>query len=120
MVNSSPHDSARRTIEAVLTQIDEAIERLDLRAATSTLHEFVAATNTQVSTIRPWKLLDDPEHEEDLAAILGELLATCQLLGQYLEPFLPQAAHRIQDACTPETISVGTKPAAIFPRLAGQ
>jgi methionyl-tRNA synthetase len=74
--------------------IDDALRAFDFRAATTSLWEVVAEANRFVAETRPWELAAD----DRLADVLATLLATCRLVAQELEPFLPAASARIATA----------------------
>jgi methionyl-tRNA synthetase len=102
--------------------IDEALERLDTRAATGRFVEVVRATNGYVSRRRPWELVGDGDvdRREELVSILGEVVHTCRWLVDELEPFLPAASTRLRATlrASLEAGADGDVARAIFPRLA--
>jgi methionyl-tRNA synthetase len=97
------HDELRALAGALPAAIDAALERFDLRAATAALWELVGAANRHVATARPWELAARERAGEATAsapldAELGLLLDVCEVLGRELQPFLPEAAGRVQAA----------------------
>jgi methionyl-tRNA synthetase len=103
-----PHgiDKAREQndlVQALPSEIDAALGRFDLRAAAEALWRAGAEANRYVSATRPWELAraesaGDGEAGERLDAVLATLDATCRTIGRELQPFLPQASARIEQA----------------------
>lgn len=74
-------------------RIEDALERFDVRAAAVALLELAHAANRHVSATRPWQLPPD-----ELGPALAPVVAVCRVLAHELEPFLPGAGTRIEDA----------------------
>ena len=77
----------------VTAAIDEALAVADYRAAADALWEVVTEANRFVSASRPWEA--DGERR---AGIVGLLLDACTRIAHELQPFLPDAAARIEAA----------------------
>lgn len=77
----------------VPARVDEALERFDVRAGALALLELAQAANRHVTATRPWQLPPD-----ELGAALAPVVAVCRVLGRELEPFLPGAGRRIEEA----------------------
>jgi methionyl-tRNA synthetase len=90
-------------IAAVGERITAALDRFDFRAATDALWKVVIEANRFISATRPWEL-GKVEGEENAAATerldaaLAVLLHACRALADQLQPFLPDAAARIERA----------------------
>jgi methionyl-tRNA synthetase len=98
-----------------------ALARFDFRAATAGVWAIVEAANRYVEVTEPWHLAraeraGDSFAGERLDAVLGALVAACQVLAGEIWPFLPDLAARIAAACDD---SAGALPAPrpIFPRI---
>jgi methionyl-tRNA synthetase len=98
-----------------------ALARFDFRAAAAAVWAIVEAANRYVEVTEPWHLAraeraGDPLAGERLDAVLGALVAACQVLAGEIWPFLPDLAARIAAACDD---SAGALPAPrpIFPRI---
>ena len=99
---------------SVAAAIDRALDRFDLQAATDQIVRLVDDANATIQQTRPWELARLDNHHERLHPVLGDLLARCRTIGVHLQPFLPQAADRIQQQCAPPEL---TSPRPVFPRL---
>jgi methionyl-tRNA synthetase len=101
-----PRDEADPLLAAVAQAADtiaSALERFDFRAAVDSLRHVVTEANRFVSATRPWDLAK-AEREGDAAAtnhldgVLVVLLDACRAIARDLQPFLPGAAVRIEQA----------------------
>jgi methionyl-tRNA synthetase len=118
-----PKDAADllAAIEQAPGAVRAALARFDFRAATAGVWAIVEAANRYVEVTEPWHLAraeraGDPGAKERLDAVLGALVAACQVLAAEIWPFLPDLAVRIAAACDD---SAGALPAPrpIFPRI---
>jgi methionyl-tRNA synthetase len=100
---ASDGGSLRGAWETTLPAYRSQLEGCLLHAALSTLWEFVGAANRLVDAEKPWELakaikLGGPDGETAglrLAAVLGDLVEACRLIGLAGAPFLPATAPRI-------------------------
>jgi methionyl-tRNA synthetase len=79
--------------------IDAALATCDLRRGAEALADAVQSANRFVSETRPWELAKAErggEAEERLDAVLGTLWHALEVITTELEPFLPDAAARIE------------------------
>jgi methionyl-tRNA synthetase len=118
---TAPPDDAGVLIASIAearNAIDEALDRVDFRAAAETLWRSVEEANRFVSTTRPWELAKlDSGHgtvTARLDAVLGVLLAACREITRELHPFLPDAAARIENALEQGDLELGR---ALFPKV---
>ena len=118
-----PADAAglRTAIECAPGAVAAALARFDFRAATAGVWAIVEEANRYVEATQPWHLAraeqaGDPRGRERLDAVLGALVAACQVVAAEIWPFLPDLAARIAAACDD---SAGALPAPrpIFPRI---
>jgi methionyl-tRNA synthetase len=116
-------DRARRDVAA-------AMEDFAFQRALGAIWEFIASVNRYVDAEKPWALARDPQHRVRLETVLHTLAESLRCLGILLDPFLPEAAHKIRDALGAPAPSLsdlewggvapGTrvgKVSALFPRI---
>ncbi|WP_322750387.1 MULTISPECIES: methionine--tRNA ligase [unclassified Frankia] len=100
--------------------INQALASFDFRRATETIIRLGDHGNRYVEAVAPWTLAKaerkDGASPQPLDAALGELVETCRVLAAQLEPFLPEAAHRIVQQCGDNGPTVA-EPLPVFPRL---
>jgi methionyl-tRNA synthetase len=116
-----PPDEADLLLAAV-AQAGDAIasnlDRFDFRAAADSLWNVVAEANRLVSATRPWEL-GKAEHEGDatgtrrLDGVLRALLDACRATARDLQPLLPDAAARIEQALDDRDVERGR---TLFPK----
>lgn len=101
---------------AVPDAVDAALAEFDFRRAAAAVWTIVEEANRCIEATRPWELAR-AGREEDLDGALSALLGACLELADRLAPFLPDAAARVAEQCTPVA---GVLPPAVplFPRLA--
>jgi methionyl-tRNA synthetase len=102
--------TASARVDGIDTRIDEALARFDLRAAADVLWSLVEDANRHISAARPWELAGD-ERE----AVLAPVVAACRTLARELQPFLPEAAARIETALDRRDLEIGR---ALFTKVA--
>jgi methionyl-tRNA synthetase len=105
-----PHATPPNEASELLTEIEQlsdgvtaALGRFDFRAATDSLWSVVTEANRFVSATRPWKLAKSEREgnaaeQARLDAVLAVLVRACRAIADQLEPFLPEAAKRIERA----------------------
>ncbi|MEZ0066328.1 methionyl-tRNA synthetase [Streptacidiphilus sp. MAP12-20] len=85
-------------------RVDAALDDFDYRTAASAVWTLVEEANRCIDRTRPWELAKTEragEPSPQLDAALAALVAACRALGEELRPFLPGAAARITERCTP-------------------
>jgi methionyl-tRNA synthetase len=103
-------DAARRLPD----EIDDAIDRFDLRRASGALVELVAEANRHLDAVQPWRLSGDR-----LEAALAALIETCRTVGVELGPFLPTLAAGLLERFGGRTGGdVSAEPGPLFARIA--
>jgi methionyl-tRNA synthetase len=91
-----------------------ALDRFDFRSATNAIWTVVAEANRFVSATRPWELAKgDAAAIRDLDGVLVVLLDACRAIVRDLQPFLPDAAERIEQALDQRDAELGR---ALFPK----
>lgn len=91
------------------TRVDAELDAFALDRALDEIWRVIAAANAHVNKTEPWKLAKQARRAE-LAAALTELYAALREIGSTLEPFLPEAARRLQAAL------LGSDSEQLFPR----
>jgi methionyl-tRNA synthetase len=114
----SPPDGAEALLAAVAeapAAIEGALDRFDFRGAVGALWNVVTEANRLVSAARPWELgrAEDVGTGKQLDAVLAVLLSACRTIARELDPFLPEAAARIQQALDDRDTERGR---ALFPK----
>jgi methionyl-tRNA synthetase len=104
-------------------QVAAALADFDFRSATAAVWAVADQANRYVNRVRPWELASGSEPASGqltgaarLDQVLSALYAACCVLGQELEPFLPDAAARIRAQCLPLG-GVLPRPTPVFRRL---
>ncbi|WP_007023746.1 methionine--tRNA ligase [Saccharomonospora iraqiensis] len=102
-------------------EVDAAMERFDLRAATAAVWRIAEEANRYVVATEPWQLAK-AEKAGDTAAgarldtVLALLVSACRAVADELSPFLPDAAERVT-----AQLGGGTDrppaPTPLFPRI---
>jgi methionyl-tRNA synthetase len=108
-------------IEATPGTVRAALARFDFRAATAAVWAIVEAANRYVDATQPWHLAraeraGDPGAGARLDAVLGALLAACQVVAAEIWPFLPDLAARVAAACN-DSAGALPEPRPVFPRI---
>jgi methionyl-tRNA synthetase len=108
-------------VERAPAAVRVALARYDFRAATAAVWAIVEQANRYVDATQPWHLAraernGDAGAGARLDAVLGALVAACQVLAAEIWPFLPDLAARLAAACND---SAGALPAPrpLFPRI---
>jgi methionyl-tRNA synthetase len=121
-----PHDAAdlHAAVVAAPAGVRAALADYDVRAATGAVWAIVEQANRYVGATEPWHLAR-AERAGDLAAgrrldaVLGALVAACQVLAAEIWPFVPDLAARIAAACD-DSAGVLPEPRPVFPRIGPQ
>ena len=108
-------------IERAPGAVRDALARFDFRAATAAVWAIVEQANRYVDATEPWHLAraekaGDAGAGARLDAVLGALLAACQVLAAEIWPFLPDLAARLAVASN-ESGGVLPPPRPLFPRI---
>ncbi len=118
-----PEDAAdlRAAIERAPVAVGAALADFDFRAATAAVWQIVEQANRYVDATEPWHLAraeraGDSTAGPRLDAVLGALVAACQILAAEIWPFLPDLAARIAAACN-DSAGVLPRPRPLFPRI---
>jgi methionyl-tRNA synthetase len=82
---------------------------------------FVVEANRFVEATEPWHLAraeraGDTAAGERLDAVLGALVAACQILAAEIWPFLPDLAAKVAAACD-DSAGALPRPRPLFPRI---
>jgi methionyl-tRNA synthetase len=108
-------------LEQTPVAVRAALARFDFRAAAAAVWAIVEEANRYVDATEPWHLAraeraGDAAAGQRLDAVLGALVAACQILAAEIWPFLPDLAARLAAACND---SAGALPAPrpLFPRI---
>jgi methionyl-tRNA synthetase len=118
-----PQDAAalRAAVERSPGAVRTALANFDFRAAAAAVFGIVDEANRYVEAAQPWQLAKaeragDVAAGERLDAVLGAVLAACQVLAGELWPFLPDLAARVAAACD-ESGGRLPEPRPVFPRI---
>ncbi|MFA6024288.1 MAG: methionine--tRNA ligase [Candidatus Gracilibacteria bacterium] len=77
----------------------------DMRSSIEAMLELARFGNLYTDENKPWELAKtDPKR---LAVVLGNLIQLCSGLGEMLQPIIPEAAQKILDQVSGETIVLG-------------
>jgi methionyl-tRNA synthetase len=120
---TEPPDEAAALVAALAQapdRVDEALGRFDFRAGAQAIWDAVVEANRFVTATRPWELADaesrgDSTVSSRLDASLGILLDACRAIARELNPFLPDAAARIEDTLERRDRELAR---ALFPKVA--
>ncbi|MEW2356507.1 methionine--tRNA ligase [Spirillospora sp. NPDC029432] len=110
------------TIHRAPDFVDAALADFDFRRATAAVWAIADQANRYISHVRPWELAKaertgDDQAARRLDAVLATLVRSCRAVAEHLQPFLPDAAYRINQQCTPLEGRLPS-PAPVFRRLA--
>lgn len=97
-------------------QVDAALARFDLRAATDAIWRAVEHGNRLVERERPWELARDSAAAGRLDTVLATLVHLCREVAKECRPFVPEGAARLATQLS-RGATVGPTGAA-FARLA--
>ena len=78
-----------------------ALDDFDFRRATEAVWQIADEANRYVNRARPWDLAKAGDRAELDAVLSVLLLGACQAIGEYLAPFLPDAASAHYPAMRP-------------------
>jgi methionyl-tRNA synthetase len=118
-----PDDAAALlgAIEQAPVAVRAALARFDFRAAAAAVWAIVEQANRYVDATEPWHLAraeraGDTAAGERLDAVLGALVAACQILAAEIWPFLPDLAAKVAAACD-DSAGALPRPRPLFPRI---
>jgi methionyl-tRNA synthetase len=94
--------------------VEAALSDFGFRRATAAVWSVVEQANRYLEQERPWELARSSSDRLD--HVLAVLVDACLSLGSLLEPFLPGAAARVIEQCTPVD-GVLPPPVRLFPRI---
>ncbi len=109
------------SLEQAPVAVRAALARFDFRAAAAAVWAIVEEANRYVDATEPWHLAraeraGDAAAGQRLDAVLGALVAACQILAAEIWPFLPDLAARLAAACD-DSAGVLPAPRPLFPRI---
>ncbi|HEV2371515.1 MAG TPA: methionine--tRNA ligase [Streptosporangiaceae bacterium] len=101
--------------------IETALTGFDFRAGTAAVWAIVEAANRYINRTQPWRLAKaerggDTAAGHQLDSVLAPLVHALDVLGENLEPFLPETAARIAQQCA-ATSGRLPAPRPIFERI---
>jgi methionyl-tRNA synthetase len=118
-----PADAAalRAAVERTPGTVRQALSGYDFRAAAAAVWQIVTEANRYVEAAEPWHLAraeraGDQSAGQRLDAVLGVLVAACQVLAAELWPFLPDLAAKVAAACGDSGGRL-PEPRRVFPRI---
>jgi methionyl-tRNA synthetase len=118
-----PDDAAAllAAVERAPEAVSEALVVFDFRTAAAAVFGIVAEANRYVEAAKPWQLANaeragDGAAGRRLDAVLGALVAACQVLAAEIWPFLPDLAARVAAACDDSGGRL-PEPSPVFPRI---
>ena len=90
----------RSSFERVRSEVASAMEDFAFHRALAAIWEFVRSVNRYVDTTQPWalakKAASDEQARGQLQTALSDLSRSLWCLGVILDPFIPEAAHKIR------------------------
>ena len=102
-----------------MTAYHAAMESLEFNKAIGEVWNMVRSLNQYIDNVKPWAVAkevgQDPEAEPHLAEILSHCAGALVQIGDLLEPFLPNAATKIQEIF--ETGVVKLPEGVLFPKI---
>ncbi|HEY2506845.1 MAG TPA: methionine--tRNA ligase [Streptosporangiaceae bacterium] len=118
-----PADAAtlRAAVARAPGAVREALAGYDFRAGAAAVWQIVTEANRYVEATEPWHLAraeraGDSAVGARLDAVLGALVAACQVLAAELWPFLPDLAAKVAEACSDSGGRL-PEPRRVFPRI---
>jgi methionyl-tRNA synthetase len=118
-----PADAAalRAAVERTPGAVQAALADFDFRAAAAAVFGIVEEANRYVEAAQPWQLAKaeragDTDAGKHFDAVLGAVLAACQVLASEIWPFLPDLAARVAAACDDSGGRL-PEPRPVFPRI---
>jgi methionyl-tRNA synthetase len=118
-----PADAAalRAAVERTPGAVQAALADFDFRAAAAAVFGIVEEANRYVEAAQPWQLAKaeragDTDAGKHFDAVLGAVLAACQVLASEMWPFLPDLAARVAAACDDSGGRL-PEPRPVFPRI---
>jgi methionyl-tRNA synthetase len=88
--------SILRQARESLTELDEAMERLEVSTALAAVFKLVSRTNKYIDEAAPWALAKQPEGRERLNTVLYTMAESLRLVAVYLAPFLVETPQKIR------------------------
>jgi methionyl-tRNA synthetase len=94
--NATPYDQAlRQLITENVTQIEQAMEKMEFSVALSKIWQIVSRSNKYIDETQPWVLAKDEEKKEQLGSVLYHLVEALCKVSVLIQPFMPKTAPRI-------------------------
>lgn len=94
--------------------IARALADFDRRKATNRIGTAIAALNQDIENNAPWKLAQQPERSDELAALLGRYVSTLRSIADAIRPITPHLADLIHTQLETESAA---PPSPVFHRL---
>lgn len=102
-----------------MTAYHNAMDELEFNKAIGEVWNMVRSLNQYIDNVKPWEVAKeigkDPEAEPHLTEILAHCAGALVQIGDLLEPFLPNAAKKIQEIF--ETGVVKLPEGVMFPKI---
>lgn len=138
LIASDYTDTLTQALKSSLVEMREQFTQYmddnKISDALAVLNAHVTACNIFIEQTRPFELAKDPEQASRLAAVLYHLLESCSHIAYLLTPILPQAAKRILEQLSAQTLFSNTpitkqawgmlpsghnvnEPTPVFPRI---
>lgn len=76
----------------IFTQYNELMQQLDFHKALDVLFTAIRSVNAYINKIEPWK----EQNQERLATIISTLNFAVKVIGDYINPFMPQKAELLR------------------------
>ncbi|WP_214629937.1 methionine--tRNA ligase [Paenibacillus agaridevorans] len=88
----TPFDETLQQFAAnTISQVEEAMERMEFSVALTSLWQFVSRTNKYIDETQPWTLAKDESKRGELASAMYHLAESLRLVSIMLQPFLTHA-----------------------------
>ena len=126
----------RKSHANLLESFPQKMAEHDLRGALEALVSFITDVNTFAERTKPWELKKDESKRDQLTAVLHHMCESCALASILLQPFLPDAAAKMQGQLNAAHLAelqikdlqwgllpagqTINKPKPVFPRLQAQ
>lgn len=94
-------------------KIAEYTESLRFDRALQAIWDGVSWSNKLIEDTKPWELAKSGDTEK-IAEVLSQLVAVLKEIAEYLVPFMPETAQKMQDLLAQDKLSAPSEP--LFPR----
>lgn len=76
----------------IFTQFNELMQQLDFHKALDILFTAIRSVNAYINKVEPWK----EQNKERLATIISTLNFSVKIIGDYMNPFMPEKAELLR------------------------